>query len=336
MFVPAFAMVPTMHGATLQMRINGWVARAALLGLLLVTGALRCDAQAVWQPAAGSIQLPLWPKGAPNARTGVGAETMRYAVDREGKQRLVGGKPWAYLENVTRPTITIYSPKKANSGAAVIVYPGGGYEILAIDLEGTEACDWLTSNGITCVLLKYRVPCQHVGAYRDCPPAHQDAQRAMSIVRFRAAEWRINPNKIGVLGFSAGGHMVMVSSTHFDKRLYPPVDKADTVSLRPDFALVLYPGHMAYRKSHFTPNPDIQVTKRTPPTFIVHAYDDPVDPVENSLVYIAALRKAGVPSEIHMYAKGGHAFGLRRTAPPATGWPQLAEAWLRSIGMIGR
>ena len=318
------------------MEINGWVARAAMLGLALVAGAWGCDAQSVWQPGPNAIQLPLWPNGTPDPRPCVGAEAMRYAVDREGNKKLVGGKPRSYIENVTQPTITIYSPKKATSGAAVIVYPGGGFNVLAIDIEGTEACDWLTSNGITCVLLKYRVPCEHVGAYRDCPSAHQDAQRAMSLVRFRAAEWRIDPNKIGVLGFSAGAHMVMVSSTHFDKRLYPAVDEADKVSTRPDFALVLYPGHMAYRSSNFVPNPDIQVTARTPPTFIVHAYDDPMDPVENSLLYAAALRKAGVPTEIHMYASGGHAFGLRRTSAPATAWPQLAEAWLRSIGMIGQ
>ena len=312
-------------------------AGAVVLALVLIAGATQdCDAQSGWQPAAGHTQIPLWPDGPPDPRSGVGVEAVHNAVDRDtGKKKLVGGRPYSYVENVTRPTITVYSPAKNNTGAAVIVYPGGGFNVLAIDIEGTEVCDWLTSNGISCVLLKYRVPCKHEGAYRECPQAHQDAQRAMSIVRSRAAEWQIHPNKIGVIGFSAGAHMAIMSSTRFD-RLYAAVDEADRVSSRPDFALVLYPGRMAYRQTNFAPNPDIRVTDRTPPTFLVHAYDDPMNPVENSLLYAAALRKAGVPAEIHVYAKGGHAFGLRRTALSATAWPQLAEAWLKAIGIIGQ
>jgi acetyl esterase/lipase len=307
---------------------------AVLVALVMIAGATpNCDAQSGWQPAAGHTQIPLWPNGPPDAHSGIGAEAVHNAVHPDtGKKKLVGGKPYSYVENVTQPTITVYSPTKNHTGAAVIVYPGGGFNVLAIDIEGTEACDWLTSNGISCVLLKYRVPCQHVGTYRECPQAHQDAQRAMSIVRSRAAEWHIDPNKIGVLGFSAGAHMAIMSSTRFD-RLYAPIDEADRVSSRPDFALVLYPGRVGDRRR--PPNPDIRVTDRTPPTFLVHAYDDPMNPVENSLLYAAALRKAGVPAEIHLYAKGGHAFGLRRTALSATAWPQLAEAWLKVIGVVG-
>jgi acetyl esterase/lipase len=230
--------------------------------------------------------------------------------------------------------MTVYSPGKSNTGAAVVVFPGGGYEVLAIDLEGTEACDWLISNGITCVLLKYRVPCVKTGPYRDCRTALQDAQRTLGLVRFQAARWRIDPHKIGVLGFSAGGHMVAALSTHFDKRLYPTVDAADSVSCRPDFAISLYPGHLAVREKNFALNPDIVVTNRTPPTFLVQAEDDPVDPVENSLVYYAALRKARVPVELHLYVKGGHAYGLRRTSFSVTEWPELVTKWLRTIGMI--
>jgi acetyl esterase/lipase len=155
----------------------------------------------------------------------------------------------------------------------------------------------------------------------------------MSIVRSRAGEWQIDPHKIGVMGFSAGAHMAIMSSTRFD-RLYAPVDAGDSVSSRPDFALVLYPGRMAYRHTNFAPNPDIRVTGRTPPTFLIHAYDDDVNPVENTLLYATALRKAGVPAEIHIYAKGGHAFGLRRTGLSASGWPRLAEAWLKHLGAI--
>ncbi|HEY0372296.1 MAG TPA: alpha/beta hydrolase [Thermoanaerobaculia bacterium] len=249
---------------------------------------------------------------------------------------MVGGRTWLYADQVAQPTITVYSPREKSSGAAVVVFPGGGYEVVAMDLEGTEPCDWLTSRGITCVLLKYRVPCKHVGAYRNCPSAHQDAQRAVRLVRSRAAEWHIDPNKIGVIGFSAGGHMAAVISTQFDQRAYAAVDAVDEVSCRPDFAMVLYPGHLAVREENFVLNPDIHVTARTPPTFLVHAYDDPVDPVENSLVYHAALRKAGVPAELHVYATGGHAFGLRRTESPITQWPSLAESWLKTIGMLGK
>jgi acetyl esterase/lipase len=304
-----------------------------LVLVLVVVATADCHAQSGWQPAAGHTQIPIWPHGPPNPRPGIGAEAVHYAVDRDtGKKKLVGGRSYSYVENVTQPTITVYTPAKSNTRAAVIVYPGGGFNVLAIDIEGTEACDWLTSNGIACVLLKYRVPCAHEGAYNECPQAHQDAQRAMRIVRSRAGQWHIDPNRIGVMGFSAGAHMAIMSSTRFE-RLYPAVDEADSVSSRPNFALVLYPGRVAYRQGNFAPNPDIRVTDRTPPTFLVHAYDDPMNVVENSLIYGAMLRKAGVAAEIHVYAKGGHAFGLRRTALSTTGWPELAEAWFKVIGV---
>ena len=149
------------------------------------------------------------------------ARGFRDSGGRRGKEILVGGKPWVYVDKVSQPTMTVYSPQGRNTGAAVVVFPGGGYNVLAIDLEGTEVCDWLTSKGITCVLLKYRVPCVKVGPYRDCPTALQDAQRTVGLVRSRAAQWHIDPRKIGVLGFSAGGHMVAAISTHFEKRTVP-------------------------------------------------------------------------------------------------------------------
>jgi acetyl esterase/lipase len=155
----------------------------------------------------------------------------------------------------------------------------------------------------------------------------------LRLVRSQAAKWHIDPHKIGVLGFSAGGHMVAALSTHYDKRLYPTVDAVDAVSCRPDFAVALYPGHLAVCERRFVLNPDIRVTSRTPPTFLLQAEDDPVDPVEHSIVYHAALRRAGVPVELHLYVKGGHAFGMRRTASPITEWPQLLERWLGTIGM---
>ena len=163
--------------------------------------------------------------------------------------------------------------------------------------------------------------------------ALEDAQRTVGLVRFHAAEYHIDPHKIGVLGFSAGGHLVADISTHFDKRLYPAVDAADKESCRPDFAVALYPGHL-WISEKFELNPDIPVTRQTPPTFLLQAENDPVDNVNNSLVYYIALKNAGVPVEMHLYAEGKHAFGLRRTKFPITRWPELVETWLRTIGMI--
>ena len=298
-------------------------------GVFLSLGTLGVRAE-VWQPSPGHSQVPLWSGAIPDPQPIRGPED----ATARTRDHLVAGKPWTYVSNVSTPTITVYAPKSKNTGAAVVVFPGGGYNILAIDLEGTEVCDWLTAKGITCVLLKYRVPCAKVGPYRNCLTALEDAQRAVSLVRFHAAAWRIDPHRVGVLGFSAGGHMAAAISTNFEQRLYPPADAADRESCRPDFAVVLYPGHLAVPERGFALNPDIDVTPRTPPTFLLHAEDDPVDPVENSLIYYSALRKAGVPAELHLFAKGGHAFGLRRTELPVTRWPELVEAWLRTIGMM--
>ncbi len=292
-----------------------------------------------WQPSPGHTQVAIWPGTAPDAQPVAGPETSA----RE-KDELVAGKPWVYVERVSRPTMTVYSPKGKNTGAAVAVFPGGGYQILAIDLEGTEVCDWLTAKGITCVLLKYRVPNTgpHWEKQCDCqvnpkaPMALEDAQRTLGLVRFHAAEWHIDPHKIGVLGFSAGGHLVTDISTHFDKRLYAAIDAADKESCRPDFAVALYPGHLWISSKDFELNPEVPVTRQTPPTFLLQAENDPVDSVNNSLVYYIALKKAGVPVEMHLYAQGGHAFGLRRTKFPITRWPELVETWLGTIGMISK
>ncbi len=296
---------------------------------MLAAGSITAQQQG-WEPSPGHAQIPLWPGVPPHAQPAAGPEQ---ATTRPHDE-LVAGRPWTYVSNVSRPTLTVYSPEGTNTGAAVVVFPGGGYNVLAIDLEGTEVCEWLASKGITCALLKYRVPCVKSGPYRDCRTALEDAQRTVGLVRFHSAQWHIDPHKIGVLGFSAGGHMVAAISTHFEKRLYHAVDAADRESCRPDFAVALYPGHLAVPEKDFVLNPDIQVSSQTPPTFLLQAEDDPIDPVENTLVYYAALKKAGVPAETHVYVKGGHAFGARRTESPITGWPQLVETWLRTIGMI--
>jgi acetyl esterase/lipase len=314
--------------------------KALILGICVVFEVGGVSAQGpVWQPSPGHVQVAIWPGAAPDARPAKGPESVETVTDAKD---MVAGKPWVAINNVSRPTMTVYSPKGKNTGAAVVVFPGGGYEILAIDLEGTEACGWLTAKGITCVLLKYRVPAPrsdpYWGAYPQSPIALEDAQRTVGLVRFHAAEWHIDPYKIGVMGFSAGGHLVAAMSVHFD-RLYTAVDAADKVSCRPDFAVAIYPGHLSFgEESLKTPklNPDIasHITRQAPPTFLLQNEDDDSDNVDDSLVYYIALKNAGVPVEMHLYAQGGHAFGLRRTKLPVTRWPELVETWLGTIGMI--
>jgi len=289
---------------------------------------------ATWQPSSGHVQVPIWPGTPPDGRPTSRAE------NTDGSD----------VQDVTLPTMTVYSARGATTHAAVIVFPGGGYRALAMDIEGTEVCDWLTAKGITCVLLKYRVPgneyypgsgptededspggCRKSGAYPCSPIALEDAQRTLGLVRARASEWQVDPHKIGVLGFSAGGHLAVAVSTHWVRRVYAPIDGSDQESCRPDFAVVLYPGHLW--RSPFELNSDIRVTDQTPPQFILQAEDDPVDDVENSLVYYRALKRNRVPAEIHLYAHGGHAFGLRATKLPITQWPRLVETWLEGIGI---
>jgi len=299
--------------------------------LLLAAAAALCPGalaqQPAWQPSPGHLTLPVWPGAAPGAVENPAAE-----IDTTtAKDNLIAGRPIVRLGNVSTPTLTLYAPKGKNTGAAVVVFPGGGYRILAIDLEGQEVCDWLNSAGVNCILLKYRVP--DTGPYPKSPAALQDAQRALGLVRLHAAEWQIDPSRIGVLGFSAGGHLVAALSTHFDERLYPPVDAADKLSCRPDFAVIVYPGYLALADKNFAPNADINPTANTPPSFIVQAEDDPVH-VENAVVYFLALKNAKVPAELHIYAQGGHGYGLRRTALPVTTWPDSVEAWLRTIKVL--
>ena len=290
-----------------------------------------CAQTPTWQPSSGHTQVPIWPGRTPDAVPVAGPEVTTTVQDP-------GDPPATVVGQVSRPTMTVYSPKGKNKGAAVVVFPGGGYWVLYMDLEGTEVCDWLTSTGITCVLLKYRVPGENLsprsGAYPKSPMALEDAQRTVGLVRFHAAELGIDPHKIGVLGFSAGGHLVAAVSTNFKRRLYRGVDAADKESCRPDFGVALYPGHMLENTSkEFDLNPYVPVTKETPPMFLLQAEDDPIDTVRNSLVYYYALKKAGVPVEMHLYAHGGHGFGLRRTTMPITGWPQLVDTWLETIGI---
>ncbi|HVN92380.1 MAG TPA: alpha/beta hydrolase [Terracidiphilus sp.] len=332
--------------------------RSILLALFFLSTVSTSNAQSsAWQPSVGHTQIPIWPGAAPDQQPVKGPETAKLETRDQ-----VAGRPWTYVENVTTPTMTVYAPKGGNTGVAVVVFPGGGYQILAIDLEGTEVCDWLTQKGITCVLLKYRVTDAGAypksGPYPESPMALEDAQRTIRLVRAHASEWHIDSHKIGVMGFSAGGHLSVAASIYFDKKLYSPLDTADQLSCRPDFAVALYPGHLSRAAAEDdagfgkTPyalpppdalsqvdknlglNPAIEIPKDMPPTFLLQAEDDHVDTVYDSLSYYIALKKAGVPAEMHLYTEGNHGFGLRRTKLPITGWPQLVETWLGTIGMI--
>ena len=318
--------------------------------------------------ASASESLTLWPKGAPGEKGGIGPE---HDTSKPG-EKLVAGKPVVRLGDVSVPTLTIFRPsKREDTGAAVIVCPGGGYNILAIDLEGTEVCDWLNSIGVTCILLKYRVP--NTGPYPKSPAALEDAQRTLGLVRQHAAEWHIDPNRIGVLGFSAGAHLAAALSTHYDKRLYAPVDaaewhldpkhigimgfsagghlsaaagtrfekrdyepvdEADQLSCRPDFTMLIYPAYLAHGEGPELA-PELTVTSNTPPTFIVQTEDDHIG-VENSLYYYLALKKAAVPAEMHLFPKGGHGYGLRESENAVTAWPKLAGEWMRKLGVLER
>jgi acetyl esterase/lipase len=318
-----------------------------------------CAQVSAWPPEPQHKQIPIWPGAAPDPQPVKGPEK----IETDPKS-LIGGKTMTAVSNVTRPTITVYPAQGNNTGAAVVVFPGGGYQILAIDLEGTEVCNWLVPRGITCVLLKYRVTdignYAKSGPYPESKMALEDAQRAVGLVRSKAAEWHIDPHKIGVLGFSAGGHLSIAMSIHFMKRIYPSVDGADDVSCRPDFAVAIYPGHLSWsaaesdanfgRQKYSLPkpdplsmadknlglNPDLHITKQTPPTFLLQAEDDHIDSVYDSLSYYIALKKAGVPVEMHLYAQGNHAFGLRPTKQPITEWPKLVEIWLKTIGIVSQ
>ncbi len=302
-----------------------------LLGAALTLATNLAAQSSGWPPAPGHVTLPLWPGAAPGGPANPPAE----ADTTTAKDNLITGRPLVRLGNVSVPTMTFYAPHALGGPApaiapAIVVFPGGGYNILAIDLEGTEVCDWLNSAGIACVLLKYRVP--NTGPWPKSPAALQDAQRAMGLVRENAKDWGIDPSRVGVLGFSAGGHLAAALSTHYDQRLYDPVDAADKLSCRPDFAVLVYPGYLALADKNFAPNPDIVPTASTPPTFIVQAEDDPVH-VENATVYFQQLKNAKVPAELHIFAKGGHGYGLRKTELPVTYWPGLVERWLDTIGV---
>jgi len=266
--------------------------------------------------------LNLWAGKAPGENSDIGIEAPK--PERPGQKKVIR------LANVSVPTLSIYKPKKPN-GTAVLICPGGGYSILAMDLEGTEVAEWLNSFGVTAVVLKYRVPRRKDREKHEAPL--QDAQRALGIVRLNAEAWGINPERIGVLGFSAGGHLSATAMTNYQKRNYPLIDKADQVSCRPDFGVLVYPAYLVDNETKTQLAPEVKITKDTPPAIFIHAGDDRIT-AEGSVQMWLAMRRAGVHSELHVFPHGGHGYGLRPSKDPVSKWPKLVEAWLKRTGLI--
>ena len=267
----------------------------------------------------------LFPNGAPGETT-----KMIETEDSSGNKR--AGCPVSRISNVSEPTITFYpAPADNNSGTTIIVNPGGGYNILAYNLEGTEICKRFNSHGINCVLVKYRVPRREGLAKHEAPL--QDLQRAIAYTRAHAKEWNLDANKIGVMGFSAGAHLSAMASNSFSQLTYTSIDANDEVSTRPDFCMLIYPAYLD--GENFSLAPEVKVSDKTPPTFIVQAQDDN-SYINSSLFYYYALKEAKVPSALHLYPSGGHGFGLRNTGHLVNEWPFRAVNWLNEIGMLDR
>ena len=326
------ALVPTGEGAGRQRPgrarsplSTAWTRLSVFVGLLLV-----CPVNAAEEP----LVLPVWPGAVPGDHGAIGPERVR-----EPSEAPTEDAKW--ITGVTKPTITLFRPPKdKNTGTAILICPGGGYWNLAWDLEGEEVAAWFNTVGVTGLELKYRVPRRPGQPERlPAPGPLLDAQRAVSLVRSRAADWGIE--RIGILGFSAGGHLAVATATHFDQRAYEPVDEIDKTSCRPNFAVVVYPGYLIeQRPAGVEINKDvlapyIRIPKETPPVFLVHASDDTMAGAENSVVLYLALKRANVATELHVYAHGGHGFGVRKSSLPCATWTDRCVAWLQNQGMLG-
>ncbi len=289
---------------------------------------LACVLTAFVASASAATPTRLWPATAPGETTPLPAE----ADVTKPSDNIVAGRPVIRLGNVSDPTLTIYqAPADKNTGATIVVFPGGGYHIVALDLEGTEVCEWLNERGINAVLVKYRVP-RREGRAKHAAPL-QDAQRAIGLVRQQAPALGLDPNRIGVLGFSAGGHLAATVSNNYGRRTYPEIDDADRVSCRPDFTVLIYPAYLTDPEKNDTIAPELPLAADTPPTFLVMTQDDPVR-AENAVHYYLGLKRAGVPAELHLYPKGGHGYGLRRTGNSVADWPELVARWMAASGWI--
>ncbi|MFN0080399.1 MAG: alpha/beta hydrolase [Prosthecobacter sp.] len=284
-----------------------------LPALLLVTGSVF---------AAEPIVVKLWPGGAPE-KPGVKIEAEKEVPKKSADdvQRIT---------NVTEPMITVFKPEKPN-GTAVLVCPGGGYGILAYEHEGSQVCDFLNQHGVTGILLKYRVPRRDPADPSREPM--QDAQRAMGIIRHHAAEWGLKPDRIGILGFSAGGHLTVMSALHANERTYTTDPALDVEDATPNFAIPVYPAYLTEKNSGFTLLPEIKVTEKSPPMCLVHANDDKITAAGSALIYLE-YKKLNLPCDLHIYAKGGHGFGMRKSGGPVNDWPNRVAEWMKSMGYI--
>lgn len=294
----------------------------------------------VWTPGKDGSQIPLWPEGADIQipKTDGNAEMVGSGSP------LIAGRTWNWATYITKPTMIMYQPKGANTGATMLVLPGGGYAAVAMDLEGTEICDWITDHGVTCVILKYRTPqlWQRAKDGTQVPPDEvllplEDAQRAMGLLRENAKSYEIDPHKIGVIGFSSGAHLAAAVS-NAESRTYDKIDTADQQPSQPDYAIIMYPGrYLPVRKpgTNLELAPWMEINESAPPTLLMHTMDDEVNDVRHSMAYALALNKVDVPVDMRIFAKGCHAFGLRPTTDPVTTqWPNMAVDWLASIDMF--
>jgi acetyl esterase/lipase len=285
-------------------------------------------------PGAEPLLVNVWPARAPDEPGGNGPERVRLSPQLDRRQVEVT-EPTRLITGVTNPTLTVYRPAKdRNTGTAMLICPGGGYWDLYWQLEGEEVAAWLNSMGVTGIILKYRVP-RRPDEPKGEPARRplQDAQRAVSLVRSRAGEWGIDPERIGMVGFSAGGHLAIATATSFDQRTYEPIDDVDKVSCRPDFAVSVYPGYLKEKdKNELAPG--LRIPDGTPPVFLAHGGDDIISPPEHSVVMYLALRRAGVPAELHVYAGAVHDFGVRPADHPYAAWTTSCARWLRHRGML--
>lgn len=277
---------------------------------------------------AQDFKLKVWPNGAPDSNGMTQPEELF-----EGKR----------VRNVSEAEIYVYLPKQGvNTGAAIVICPGGGYGMEAMDHEGYDMAEWLTKQGVAGIVLKYRLPYGH----HQIPL--EDAQRTIRLVRQKAAEWGINPSRIGIAGSSAGGHLASTAGTHFDLGKPESDDKIDKMSCRPDFMLLLYPvitfneafGHMGTRNNLIGQGNNLElvekysnelhVTAQTPPTFLILADDDNAVPPRNSIEFYMAMKKFNIPAEMHIFSKGGHGFGMNKINQPVDQWPNLFAQWLKA------
>jgi acetyl esterase/lipase len=291
---------------------------------------------AAW-PAVGAnppLVVEVWPDKAPEESAKIGAERIRMSPKLDRTQVEVTEQT-RLITDVTKPTLTICRPAKdKDTGTAMLICPGGGYWDLYWQLEGEEVAGWLNSIGVTGIILKYRVP-RRPDEPKDQPARRplQDAQRAVSLVRSKARGWGFDPQRIGIVGFSAGGHLAIATATSFEKRTYALIDDIDNISCRPDFAILVYPGYLkAKDKDELAPG--LRIPAGTPPVFLAHGGADSISPPEHSVLMYLALRRAGIPAELHVYALAAHDFGVRPSQHPCSTWTQSCAAWLRHEGFL--